>query len=398
MLYSTTTKAHLPALTGLRFVAALLVLLYHFQDLITFPPILRDLAARGGIGVPLFFVLSGFILTYTYSDRFASGLSGPELQAYALARVARIVPLYVFALLLVTPVVLWSLVAYPGVLVPLSESHPGFLLLSWLASLLMVQIYIPNGTVEGMWNAPAWSVSVEVVFYLCFPFAIRAGLRRIQRGGGLALLSLIVGCTIIHFVLLTVVAVILSSLDQPWVPLLLRSPLLGIWDFLLGCGAGVLFGTHRHLFSPMRGLAVAAGSIAGLAALLTLPDRLPPDISLTIRTIDFTGPLFAILIFALAAGARVLAAVLGQHWVVLLGEASYALYLIHWTPVTVLTLIAQGGRPLPPGLALIVMLATIPISIAVYCWIEVPARRWVRTRRWEARTIVSLWSDSLPRD
>src|SRR4029077_20783935 len=101
--------------------------------------------------VCLFFLLSGFILAYTYSEL------APGIRNYAKfweARFARIYPVYLLSLLLALPFQLHTLT-----------------LKSALAVILMVQAWNPlHPEMNGAWNYPAWSLSVEAFFYLCFPF------------------------------------------------------------------------------------------------------------------------------------------------------------------------------------------------------------------------------------
>jgi hypothetical protein len=84
----TVTRDNLDALTGLRFVAAFTIALGHY-----FPP-WREIT---GIGMPLFFTLSGFIIHYVYADTFTGGWRRATSE-FAIARFSRIYPLY-FALL-----------------------------------------------------------------------------------------------------------------------------------------------------------------------------------------------------------------------------------------------------------------------------------------------------------
>src|SRR5262245_41113878 len=84
----------IPALTSLRFLAALLVFLFHFGP----EGGLWDIVGgEGHVGVGVFFTLSGFLITARYGDRLARGGS---LKTYVLRRVARILPLYYAVLIL----------------------------------------------------------------------------------------------------------------------------------------------------------------------------------------------------------------------------------------------------------------------------------------------------------
>src|SRR3954451_12303223 len=100
-------RPRLSALTGLRFVAAAHVVGYHYlrQAFSTAPAALQNVLAGGDAAVSLFFVLSGFILTYTYVEQ------APRLGARAFwgARFARIYPVYLLAFLAIAPLVAISL-------------------------------------------------------------------------------------------------------------------------------------------------------------------------------------------------------------------------------------------------------------------------------------------------
>jgi peptidoglycan/LPS O-acetylase OafA/YrhL len=91
-------KGHIKALTGLRIVAAMWVLMHHLSgEILTLLPGLSFLApvmGRGGMGVDLFFILSGFILSYQYGDRLGSRFSWQESLRFIRLRVARVYPVH----------------------------------------------------------------------------------------------------------------------------------------------------------------------------------------------------------------------------------------------------------------------------------------------------------------
>ncbi|HVE66393.1 MAG TPA: acyltransferase, partial [Thermoanaerobaculia bacterium] len=158
----SASRPVLPALTGLRFVAAMAVVLYH----VPMKPFASETATRltayGYLGVSLFFVLSGFILTYTYIDPHTGALRG-SVRDFWWARVARIYPVYLIALLLSLPIFLIF-----RVLVAAPAARPPALLSAALTPLLL-QAWWP--TTATQWNTPGWSLSVELFFYALFPFA-----------------------------------------------------------------------------------------------------------------------------------------------------------------------------------------------------------------------------------
>ncbi|MCY3003682.1 MAG: acyltransferase, partial [Planctomycetota bacterium] len=150
----------LPALTGLRFVAAFAVFVEHSREAFGIP--IDGLQMLGGVAVGFFFVLSGFILTYVYGSQ----LERRDVPRFWLARWARIWPLHVVCLAL-------AMLLQPSHHVP-HDGHAWAVLASHVALL-------QSWSTEGDWtlalNGPAWSISVELFFYLSFPFLARLGTR-----------------------------------------------------------------------------------------------------------------------------------------------------------------------------------------------------------------------------
>ncbi|MEI8257475.1 MAG: acyltransferase, partial [Deltaproteobacteria bacterium] len=147
-------RESLPALTTLRFVAAMAVVLFHADYLDPVLPVMvRRVAHASYVAVTLFYVLSGFILTWNHGEAFAAG----RLRAsdFWLARFARVYPAYLVA------AGLWWLVAR-------SQEPPVHAMsLHTLVSLAGLQPWSPS-TIPGT-NIPGWSVGVEACFYLAFP-------------------------------------------------------------------------------------------------------------------------------------------------------------------------------------------------------------------------------------
>src|SRR4051794_5950285 len=144
--------ARLDALTGLRFWFAFLVVCHHSLQH-WFGPRVYPVADFGYIGVDFFFVLSGFVLTWSWRPEVAAG-------RFWWNRVARIWPLHLATLLLAVVFVTDQL-HRPGVL-------------GTVANLLLVQAWVPSDKVYFGYNAVAWSLSCEVFFYLTFPWLVQA--------------------------------------------------------------------------------------------------------------------------------------------------------------------------------------------------------------------------------
>jgi len=170
-----TTHRHtrpdaIPALTGLRIIGAAWVVLYHMQPTLyeawsglrAFEPIL----AIGDYGVPLFFILSGFIIWHNYGRR---DLLAPRATVrFVWRRFARLWPVNVAMAAASIPLIWWAVNSqgYWGAPVPWWYSVRG-----WLASAFMVTSI---GSAEPVfaWNQPSWTLTGEMLAYIVFPLLL----------------------------------------------------------------------------------------------------------------------------------------------------------------------------------------------------------------------------------
>ena len=148
------------ALNGLRFLAALAVVIFHCAPRVggygRLPEILKNLIEEGPAAVGFFFILSGFVLAHRHLN------GGPRVQTpeFYWARFARLYPAYLLAFLLFLPVALQRYVVNP---LPGSAGRHTFVL-SAVLSCLMLQSWTP---LAQAWNGPSWSLSVEAFMYFC---------------------------------------------------------------------------------------------------------------------------------------------------------------------------------------------------------------------------------------
>ena len=151
-----TDKPEILALTGLRFVAAFYVFIFHMNGRwsITSNQFLGNILSQGAIGMSMFFMLSGFVLTYVYGDGKTS------YKNYLVNRFSRIYPLYIFAAVISLP---WI----KGFLAPTIDIKQIILLI--ISNILVVQAWIPQ--FFNYWNdGGSWSISVEFFCYLLYHF------------------------------------------------------------------------------------------------------------------------------------------------------------------------------------------------------------------------------------
>src|SRR5438270_766696 len=147
------SKSALVPLTSVRFLAALRVAVYHFVSWGDKAYWWRGLLATP-ISVTYFFVSSGFLLAYNYSER--SDLGQMDSTRFLLGRVARLLPVYFLGLLVSIPLLL-----QPG----------NFSLRKTTLTVFLLQSWFPNSALY--WNSPAWALSDLAFFYLCLPVLLK---------------------------------------------------------------------------------------------------------------------------------------------------------------------------------------------------------------------------------
>ena len=339
----TADRPPLPALTGIRFFAAIHVVLFHYAP--GMPAFARNIVANGYMAVGFFFILSGFVLAYSYSQRKV------EARRFWTARFARIYPAYLAAFLLIAPAVVMR-----------NLQDPGKLAAAGLAAAGLFQAWIPGLSL--VWNGPGWSLSNEAFFYLLFPFVLPllAGLGR--RG-------LWMVCGISWLAALLPQLVLNREIAAYF-------PLFRLGEFVLGVAAGILFLNRRRV----PGWLLPA-TIAVLAGYLTFASSWVPA---GLRG-AIAAPLFAMLVYALADPRGGRQQVLAWGPLNRLGEASYAIYILQSPVMAYWLLVTQGAQPggvrTPMGWAGFLVYTAMLIAISLLCHshIERPLRTWTLTPR-----------------
>jgi peptidoglycan/LPS O-acetylase OafA/YrhL len=362
-----------------------LVVVSHFPQVIPIERLWGALDHEGAAGVTTFFVLSGFVLTYNHFDQFRQATDGT--RAFLRARLARIWPMNVVALVVITPIIVAWATTVPSPL-------------SWVVNLLMLQALVPSIAMN-TWNIPAWSVSCELVFYCAFPFFVSRVLGKVH--GVRRLWRLAVGLFAVQVVAFVAVAIVAdrvlsrkgkSALDVT--EMLERFkffPGLQIWSFLIGCVVGVVFLRVRTTgeagwWRALERRRVRTGMLAavgfGLVAVLAVNTFVELSAGSLLAHQMTAGlyvvytPLAVLLVAALAWGPTGLGSVLEHRWAITLGDASYSFYMLQWSFLLVATEIA-GGRP-GWWLSMATIGVLTVVSLASARWIESPARRLLRGR------------------
>jgi peptidoglycan/LPS O-acetylase OafA/YrhL len=365
---SSAVRPKLKALTTLRFLAALHVVLFHMRVTGILPGgpwWYQNFASIGYIGVNLFFVLSGFILVYTYAN------SAVTPWRFWQARVARIYPAYLLSLVVSAPFFFFALRHLDIPFLAWSKQHVAA---ACILTVSLLQSWFPQAALT--WNAVCWTLSVEAFFYLAFPLLLvwskEFSPKTLLCGiAGWSLLSLSI--SVLYFLLHPDGIDKINSRETTllWKNTLSFNPLLRLPEFLVGMFAGRLFlsgRTNRRLAAPL----VVVGTVV-VTALVLLADRIPsPLISAGILS-----PAFATIIYGLALRPR-WSSILETRALVLLGDASYSLYLLH---STVISAVFDWTPSLAWGLrATIAFLAAVTAALLAYFLVEQPFRELLRPK------------------
>lgn len=352
------SRPRLDALTGLRWLAAFWVFAYHMQNLGPLPPPFDVPAQLGYLGVTFFFVLSGFVLTWSMRPSV-------RISTFYTRRFARIWPSHMVALLLAIPV-FYTLAAEPEHSWVKTLSIPILLL-----SVVLLQGFSRDPAVLFSGNPAAWTLSVEALFYALHPFFGRL-LRRASRRAALlvALLTLLV-------------AFVYRALAQlgEWaagVPL----PFEHLPEFVVGMAIAWAFAQGWRPRIPVSVAWILFGAvIAWLTVGPGLQVRVLSRLAATFSN-EFATIVCAVLIIAIASGTlRGRRSWLAHPWMVRLGSWSYAFYLVHATVIyAVLNVIGgsrgAGGSNLIWGAGIFVV--ALALSAAIHYWVEAPAERSIR--------------------
>lgn len=346
----------LEQLTALRFFAALAVLASHLWILADEPnplqPVARTLFAEGFAGVSFFFMLSGYILSHSYGARLRDGHIGR--REYLALRLARIVPLH------------W-LCAVPLAVAALTTAGASSLPVS-LTNLALLQSWVPDEHWYFSLNEPSWSLSDEMFFYACFAVLAFWSPRQIARLAGV----LLTGATAVVLWRTRSGAGAIRAGEAMtathWLTYIL--PLTRLLDFTIG----ILL--HRLPRPGWTGRVATALELAALAALVGALLLFPAlGVADAWRMqLAYLGPIAA-LIWIFGHGQGRLSRQLARNGtLVLLGEASFALYLVH-LPVIHAGIALDEARdvrwqvmPLAGAMAG----SAILLSLVVFLWVERP--------------------------
>ena len=349
----------LDSLTGLRWWAAFLVFLYHMRVFAPLPGPITRLFDEGYLGVTFFFVLSGFVLTWSMRPAVAT-------STFYWRRFARIWPAHIMALLFAIPVF------YTFATIPEGSFLKPFDLGILLLSVVLLQGWWANPAVLFSGNPAAWTLTVEALFYALHPVISRVLTPLAKRG---ALWLALVAIVWAFAYRLGVLVWPESWLTQ--VPM----PITRVPEFLLGMAlAWAMRSGWRPRLHPVWGI----GALGIVVAAIVLSPLSPVFGRFAMFGNEFFTVAVGIAIVALTAhslnGKRFL---FETRWQVKLGEWSFAFYLVHATVIYLALRVFGFQEASWRNLAWfgVILAVDIVLAWALHAGIERPVER--RMRRWK---------------
>lgn len=359
-------KPALPALTGLRTLLAVNIMFFHFTPAL--PAVFKPIVDNAFTFVGFFFLISGFILAYNYADR-------PVLikRAFYVARMSRVYPVYLLVLALSVPFLRFEWAAH---------SHRDF-----FTGLVLTPFALQGWSpvLATFWNTVGWTLPAELMLYLAFPYILRF----VQAHGH----RLETPARLIAAILLLWVVGILPHLAYYFFnPDHLNGPATrytyGIWlrtlkytppFYLCTFTAGILLARLQIILqlSPLRRGLLAAAGLATLGVYLAFA---APHVPYVLVHGSLLLPLFSMILLGLA-GPNLIASAFAWKPIVLLGETTFALYLLHFNAFLLIHLYKLPERlhvtRFDPWISYAFIMALAALVTFRY---ERPARNFVLTR------------------
>lgn len=336
------TLPYWPEVDGLRTLAVLSVLVFHFD---------RTLLSGGFVGVDIFFVISGFLIT-SLLDRDGANKNFPLAHFYQ-RRIARIAP----ALFLVIGVTLVAAAfLYSAQDLASAGAASAFSAISLANVKFMLQGDYFRISSDAQPLLHYWSLSVEEQFYLFFPpvFVLLSKWPRLRA-------SLIV----LIATLSLAVCVLLTRMNQVWAFYLLPSR---CWELLAGAGVATLTGVHSRLSDATINILALLGIMCIGVSLFTV--REGANFPGLLALLPVIGASFLLLT---AGRGGLFPRIFANPALVFVGKRSYSLYLWHWPIYSIVDYSLFSAAPAMRDVAKILL--TVGLSFGTYSFYERPLRR-----------------------
>jgi len=388
------SASRLAGADGMRAIACLLVVWHHTgqklnpENVSSIVGALHFLGMRGEVGVSLFFVLSGCLLSLPFWSAFVQSKPFPSIKRYSLSRAARIAPAFWLNLLICN-------------LLAISVFNLEFSWPKFLSSFFFVNSYHYSTFFPTEVNGPLWSIGLEVSCYLLLPIVLFI-IFKVAKSKALAALGVVSTIVTLQVINPLIIQVFMTDDDQKgwqfgidggakqWLP---------YWNvasfftqFLLGCLAALVIVMLRARATKQSRLFDLGFVLASGAAIILVVTRLTPGEPDSFTQQPYVSPFFALMMgvaLVCASHSVYVARLLDNRLFSWLAKLSFGIYLWH---VVVIEIIARmfvpeyvyGGVTDTTQWILLsttVLVGSVAIAAASWKWLEAPILKAARTVR-----------------
>jgi peptidoglycan/LPS O-acetylase OafA/YrhL len=352
-------------LTALRSFALFAIFIHHVEYFSGF----------AAIAVTFFFVLSGFVLTYTYNEKFVE-LKADKLKEFYLFRLARIFPLHILTFFASVPIMWVSKMQYTF----------------WdgLVHFFLLQSYLPIGSKIIAFNSVSWAISTEVFFYLCFPFLIFLFHKMRVVGKPMKLIAL--------WIMLCIAMIVIGLLEKDqftkssigyWI--IYISPFVRLIDFIVGMASGFLFIKFKNLISVQKKRTIQFTCFELGAVLALFAAYFSPYFKYVSLQYDaYYLPFVSLLIFVFAFEKGFISLLLSRRFLIHLGKISFPFYLVHQLVIRAVyvsgfhSMFGRNQSWQQLMMQTLVFTVSVGLSEILYHYVEIPVYLMVRNWKKEA--------------
>jgi len=337
----------IPSLTGLRQIAAFFVVLHHLVPE-TSNEYINGLLRELNVGVTMFFVLSGFLISYRYFDNYKSDFIWTK--KYVVRRFARIYPMY----FLVTSVIFLNEVR--------TNSQSGYdIFISYILNISFLKGFSDKYVYSGI--AQGWTLTVEECFYILAPILFYLFHNKKSLLFLMPLLIFATGFLFERTNLMSHNSILINTIFGR------------IFEFFVGIMAFLIFKSYSNHIQIIFKSCLTVMSIFLFMILINIQVLFIQDDLHKYAVQSFTGWMInsflisssvALLILGLATEKTLLNKILSSNLFQILGKSSYTLYLVHWGIFSYLLGIMTGNN------TILLIIAVQILAILLWRFIEEP--------------------------
>jgi len=375
LLIAPQPKPELRALTSIRFFATAMIVWVHAAPMLGASSLPGENMWGGAQCLTIFFVLSGFLLFYTYEDRCASN---SEKVKFLAARFSRVWPAFALAnalFMLCVPKTTWL------------AADGGALWCQFTLKSTGLQTWMPPDMRLLSINPPSWSISTDFFFYLLFPLLL-AGWQNTWKFQVIGSFMLVLFCCALGYLHGPELLRFGTAPVYHW--LISVNPCARLFEFVLGMAAAYAFLNHAsaHRVDFRRAttwqivtIAVALLSVWSGSWIASHYYRWhgAPYAPLAYWYVYTGGAVtYAVLLFSLAFRPGLVSNFLSHRTLEYLGRLSYSIFLLHW-PIMMCfyEYLTKPAKVDPHACFILFCFVVIIASIGMYEFVEVPARKFL---------------------